>query len=69
MNVRYSYLPQQFEDCEDLWKDLRQFVQTGDFTLGHPLTTFEESFAGLIEDIARQWRKVKNVYLEIYLIL
>ena len=48
MKVRYSYLPQQFGDCEDLWKELRDFVPTGDFTLGKPLTRFEESFAELI---------------------
>lgn len=48
MNVRYSYLPQQFGDCEDLWQDLRDFVPTGDFTLGKPLIKFEESFAELI---------------------
>ena len=48
MKVRYSYLPQQFEQCEDLWQDLRDFVATGDFTLGEPLTKFEKSFAKLI---------------------
>ena len=48
MKVRYSYLPQQFGDCEDLWQELRNFVVTGDFTLGEPLTKFEESFAKLI---------------------
>jgi len=48
MNVRYSYLKQQFADCEDLWTDLREFVATGDFTLGKPLIEFEESFAQLI---------------------
>tara|TARA_B110000008_G_scaffold279114_1_gene324996 strand:+ start:212 stop:1312 length:1101 start_codon:yes stop_codon:yes gene_type:complete len=48
MKVRYSYLPQQFEHCDDLWKELRAFVKTGDFTLGEPLTRFEESFAKLI---------------------
>jgi len=48
MKVRYSYLPQQFQDCEDLWQDLRDFVSTGDFTLGEPLTKFENSFAELI---------------------
>ena len=48
MKVRYSYLPQQFNDCEDLWEELRAFVSTGDFTLGKPLTEFEESFAELI---------------------
>ena len=48
MKVRYSYLPQQFSDCEDLWQDLRDFVSTGDFTLGKLLKTFEDSFAQLI---------------------
>jgi len=48
MKVRKSYLPQQYEHCDDLWKELRAFVKTGDFTLGEPLTRFEESFAKLI---------------------
>ena len=48
MKVRYSYLPQQFSDCEDLWQNLRDFVSTGDFTLGKLLTDFERSFAELI---------------------
>ena len=48
MKVRYSYLPQQFEDCDDLWEELKEFVKTGDFTLGEPLTRFENSFADLI---------------------
>ena len=48
MKVRYSYLPQQFEECDDLWQNLKDFVATGDFTLGEPLTQFEESFAKLI---------------------
>lgn len=48
MKVRYSYLPQQFADCEELWQDLREFVSTGDFTLGKPLAQFEQSFAELI---------------------
>jgi len=48
MKVRYSYLSQQFADCEDLWQQLRDFVSTGDFTLGKPLKEFEENFAKLI---------------------
>jgi dTDP-4-amino-4,6-dideoxygalactose transaminase len=48
MKVRYSYLKQQFDDCEDLWQKLREFVPTGDFTLGKPLTEFEGRFAELI---------------------
>jgi aminotransferase EvaB len=46
--VRYSYLPQQFADCDDLWDDLKAFVATGDFTLGEPLAEFERRFAALI---------------------
>jgi len=48
MHVRYSYLEQQFSDCEELWSQLKEFVKTGDFTLGYPLTEFENSFAELI---------------------
>jgi len=48
MHVRYSYLPQQFESCDDLWAELREFVKTGDFTLGRPLVEFERRFASLI---------------------
>jgi len=48
MIVRYSYLPQQFTECDDLWQELKSFVSTGDFTLGEPLIQFERSFAELI---------------------
>ena len=48
MKVRYSYLEQQFSDADDLWKNLKAFVKTGDFTLGAPLVEFEKSFANLI---------------------
>jgi aminotransferase EvaB len=46
--VRYSYLAQQFNDCDDLWQKLKEFVKTGDFTLGEELKKFETSFAELI---------------------
>ena len=48
MGVRYSYLSQQFEDCPELWDELKKFVKTGDFTLGKPLTEFEKNFSSLI---------------------
>jgi len=48
MKVRYSYLPQQFDNSEDLWAELKKFVKTGDFTLGKPLQVFENNFAKLI---------------------
>jgi dTDP-4-amino-4,6-dideoxygalactose transaminase len=48
MKVRYSYLKQQFSNCNDLWTKLKKFVATGDFTLGKELNKFEENFAKLI---------------------
>jgi dTDP-4-amino-4,6-dideoxygalactose transaminase len=48
MAVRYSYLSQQFENCPELWEELKKFVKTGDFTLGKPLYEFEDNFASLI---------------------
>lgn len=46
--VRYSYLKQQFSNCDRLWSDLKKFVSTGDFTLGKELLIFEKNFAKLI---------------------
>ena len=48
MKVRYSYLAQQFSNCDDLWRNLKKFVKTGDFTLGKELEIFEKKFAKLI---------------------
>ena len=48
MKVRYSYLPQQFANADDLWAALKAFVSTGDFTLGKALAEFEDRFARLI---------------------
>ena len=48
MKVRYSYLKQQFSNCNDLWSNLKKFVSTGDFTLGKELEKFEKKFAKLI---------------------
>ena len=48
MKIRYSYLKQQFKNSEDLWKKLKNFVATADFTIGKPLKIFERKFAKLI---------------------
>mgnify|MGYP001227214106 CR=1 FL=1 len=48
MHVRYSYLKQQFSNCNDLWARLKKFVATEDFTLGKELYKFEKNFAKLI---------------------
>ncbi len=47
MNVPYSYLDEQFAQIDDYLEDVRKLVQSGDFTLGKPLTEFEERFAKL----------------------
>ena len=46
--VRYSYLPQQFGNVDDLFEEIKKFIPTGDFTLGAPLPEFEGRFADLI---------------------
>ena len=48
MEVKYSYLPRQFAEIDDLLKDIKKFVKTGDFTLGKPLDQFEKRFAKLM---------------------
>jgi len=47
MRVPFSYLDRQFADVDAYLADLRDFVKTGDFTLGKPLTEFERRFADL----------------------
>src|SRR5690554_3212187 len=43
--VPFSYLDRQFADVDPYLVDLREFVVTGDFTLGKPLVEFERRFA------------------------
>ena len=49
MFVRYSYLPEQFNNADDLWLKLKMFVKTGDFTLGKELQIFENNFSKLMK--------------------
>lgn len=48
MQVRYSYLPQQFADPEPILDGIRVLLKSGDFTLGRAVEEFENSFAKLI---------------------
>jgi dTDP-4-amino-4,6-dideoxygalactose transaminase len=48
MRVPFSYLDRQFADVDAYLADLREFVKTGDFTLGKPLGEFESRFANLL---------------------
>ncbi len=47
MNVPYSYLDEQFANIDEYLEDVRKLVQSGDFTLGKPVTEFEERFTKL----------------------
>ena len=47
MNVPYSYLDEQFAQIDDYLEDVRKLVHSGDFTLGKPVTEFEDRFAKL----------------------
>ncbi len=48
MQVKYSYLDQQFADAEPYFDDLRRLVKTGEFTLGPFVEEFERKFARYI---------------------
>lgn len=57
MNVPFSYLDRQFRFsspgeeptlADKIFKDLKEFIGTGDFTLGKSLVEFEEKFAALV---------------------
>jgi dTDP-4-amino-4,6-dideoxygalactose transaminase len=48
MNVRYSYLPQQFADPGEIFNELKKVVAKGDYTLGQAVGAFEAKFAELI---------------------
>jgi dTDP-3-amino-2,3,6-trideoxy-4-keto-D-glucose/dTDP-3-amino-3,4,6-trideoxy-alpha-D-glucose/dTDP-2,6-dideoxy-D-kanosamine transaminase len=47
MQVKFSYLDRQFANVDAYLADLREFVTTGDFTLGAPVRQFEQRFAEL----------------------
>ncbi|HEX4047051.1 MAG TPA: DegT/DnrJ/EryC1/StrS family aminotransferase [Elusimicrobiota bacterium] len=46
--VPYSYLSRQFADVDPILAKIKELVRFGDFTLGKPVTEFEEKFAALI---------------------
>jgi len=48
MHVRYSPLAQQYADPEPIFDELRELVQSGDFTLGKVVGEFERLFADML---------------------
>jgi dTDP-4-amino-4,6-dideoxygalactose transaminase len=47
MKVPFSYLDRQFAEIDGYLEDVRSLVHSGDFTLGKPVTEFEQRFAAL----------------------
>ena len=45
MRVKFSYLERQFAALDSYLNDLKEFIKTGNFTLGPPLQEFERRFA------------------------
>ena len=48
MEVKYSYLPEQFADFHEIFEKISRVIKTGDFTLGKEVAEFEEAFAARI---------------------
>jgi len=48
MHVRYSPLAQQYAEPDEIFRELRELVRTGDFTLGKPVPEFEAMFAAAL---------------------
>ena len=48
MRVKYSYLEEQFQDHDEIFRALDELIKTGDYTLGNPVQEFEHGFAKLI---------------------
>jgi len=48
MKVNYSYLKEQFKDYRVIFNELGKLIESGDYTLGKPVTVFERKFADLI---------------------
>jgi dTDP-4-amino-4,6-dideoxygalactose transaminase len=48
MKVRYSPLAQQYANPDEIFAELKELVKTGDFTLGKPVSEFEDLFASML---------------------
>ncbi len=43
MKINYSYLNEQFKNPDPILDDIKKLISSGDFTLGYPLTEFENN--------------------------
>ena len=49
MKVPFSYLDKQFKNPTKILAEIKKLVKSGDFTLGQPVSDFENSFAKLCQ--------------------
>ena len=48
MEVKYSYLKEQFNDHQAIFNGIDELIETADYTLGKPVKEFENRFAKLV---------------------
>ena len=48
MKVKYSYLKEQFAEHQEIFDNIDELIESGDYTLGKPIKEFELKFAKLI---------------------
>ena len=46
--VPYNYLPYEFKDNSDIFKEWKKLIKSTDFTLGHYMKKFEKNFSNFI---------------------
>ena len=47
LKINHNYLQDQFNDNEEIFKDIRKLVKRGDYTLGQSVNDFEEKFKSI----------------------
>ena len=48
MKVPFNYLPMQFKNTKEIFKNWKKLIQSSDFTLGRKMIEFEKKFAKFI---------------------
>ena len=49
MKVYYNYLPEQFSNTKEIFKEWRKLISSSDFTLGKYVDKFEKKFQDYIK--------------------
>ena len=49
MKVYYNYLPEQFSNTKEIFKEWRKLISSSDFTLGKYVDKFEKNFKTILK--------------------